>query len=168
MTQGQTEITIVVRDEKGKEKSYSFAKTRILIGRTVSCDVPLEEISAGKEHARLEVSDEGAIKLVDLGTSTGTLLNGNQVSESILVSDGDELKIGETTLLVRVKRRAEEGLARGRSSGEARWKAYEIAHRPVLNIAQLWGDAVIAVQRYGKSSKHIIHSVVFVALIALV
>ncbi len=168
MTQSKTELTIVVRAGSGKEKTYSFAKNRILIGRTVSCDIPLEEAAAGKEHARLEVSEEGAIRLVDLGTSTGTLLNGNRFSDAILVSDGDELRVGDTSLLVKVKHLAEGLKGRAAGASESRWKAYEIAHRPVLNIAQLWGDAVIAVQRYGKSSKHIIHSVIFVAILLAV
>ncbi len=168
MSQSKTEMTIVVRAGGGKEKTYSFAKSRILIGRTVSCDIPLEEAAAGKEHARLEISDQGAIRLVDLGTSTGTLLNGNRFADTILVSNGDELRIGDTTLLIRVKNLSEGLTGRGSGASESRWKAYEMAHRPVLNIAQLWGDAVIAVQRYGKSSKHILHSVIFVAIILAV
>jgi hypothetical protein len=168
MTQSKTEITVVVRGGSGKERSFTFAKDRVLIGRTVSCDIPLDEPSAGKEHARLELSDQGAIRLVDLGTSTGTLLNGNRINESILVSDGDELRVGDTTLRLKVKRLSEGLTASSKSASESRWKAYEIAHRPVLNIAQLWGDAVIAVQRYGKSSKHILHSVVFVGIIVAI
>jgi outer membrane biosynthesis protein TonB len=168
MSQTKTEITIVVRDSQGKEKPYKFAKNRILIGRTLSCDIPLEERSAGKEHARIEISPEGAVKLRDMGTSTGTLLNGNRVADSILVSDGDELRVGETILMVKVKK-LQEGLSESsRGAGDAQWKAYEMANRPVLNIAQLWGSAVIGVQRYGKSSKHVIHSVVFVLLILAV
>ena len=159
MTQSKTEIDIVVRDGQGREKAFSFAKNRILLGRTVSCDVTLQEPAAGKEHARIEVSEEGAVKLVDLGTSTGTLLNGNKIADSILLSDRDELRIGETILLVRVKKLA-EGLVASKASA-SRWKAYEMAHRPVLNIAQLWGDAVIGVSRFGKSSKHVVHSIFF-------
>jgi len=163
MTQSKTEITILVRDGQGKEKTFTFAKGRILIGRAVSCDVALQEPAAGKEHASIEVSEEGAIKLKDLGASSGTLLNGNRVDDSILLSEGDELRIGDTVLLVRVKRRA-EGLVAAKGSA-SRWKAYEMANRPVLNIAQLWGDAVIAVSRFGKSSKHVVHSIVFSILV---
>ena len=123
MSQSKTEITVVVRAGSGKEKTYTFAKSRILIGRTVSCDIPLEEASAGKEHARLEVSDQGAIRLVDLGTSTGTLLNGNRFSDSILVSSGDELRVGETSLLIKVKRLSEGLTGSGAGATESRWKA---------------------------------------------
>jgi outer membrane biosynthesis protein TonB len=165
MSDAKIEITVVIRDGRGKEKSYSFAKSRILIGRTVSCDVPLQESSAGKEHARLEVSGEGAVRLVDLGTSTGTLLNGNQIQDSILVNHGDELRVGDTSLLVKIKR-LQEGLAATRDRTTAgRWKSYELPNKPVLNIAQLWEDSVIGVQRFGKSAKFIIHAVVFTGLV---
>ncbi|MBM4353524.1 MAG: TonB family protein [Deltaproteobacteria bacterium] len=168
MTQSKVEVTVVVRDAAGKEKPYTFTKSGFLIGRAVSCDVPLEETAAGKEHARIEVSPEGAVRLRDLGTSTGTYLHGNRISESILLSDGDELKVGDTTLLIRVKKAAEAPAPRAAAREGAKWKAYELAHKPVLNIAQMWGDAVIAVNRFGKSSKHVIHSIVFVLSLLLV
>jgi len=161
MSQSKVEITVIVRDVSGKEKPYTFTKSAFLIGRAVSCDVPLEEAAAGKEHARVEVSPEGAVRLRDLGTSTGTYLHGNRVAESILLSDGDELKVGDTTLAFRVKKTAEAPAPRTAARDGAKWKSYELVHKPVLNIAQMWGDAVIAVNRFGKSSKHIVHSIVF-------
>jgi len=164
MTQTKVEISLVVRDGKGKEKTHTFAKSVVLIGRAVSCDVPLDEVAAGKEHARLEVSAEGAVRLKDLGTSAGTLLNSNKIADSILLSDGDELRIGETTILVRVKTLT-EGLAAQEQAGGDSWRTYEMTNRPVVNIAQLWGDAVIAVSRFGKSSRHIVHGMAFAAVI---
>jgi len=167
MTQNKIELSIVVRDGEGREKSYSFAKNRVLIGRTISCDIPLEEAGAGKEHARIEVSSEGAIRLRDLGTSAGTLLNGNRVEDMILLSDGDEVRIGSTNLQVGVKSLS-AGLVATEKGGGGRWKTYEMPHRPVLNIAQLWGDAVIAVRRFGKSSKHVLHTIFFsIAVLAV-
>ena len=164
MSESKVEITLVVKGATGRQNTYSFAKNQILLGRTVSCDVTLEEASAGKEHARIQVSPEGAVKLVDLGTSTGTSMNGVRVEESILISDGDELRIGDTVIDVKVKKLA-EGLVDAEKRAPTRWKAYELPHKPVLNIAQLWGDAVIAVNRFGKSSKHIWHMLVFVVSI---
>ncbi len=161
MSQSKVEITVVVRDASGKEKPYTFSKSSFLIGRAVSCDVPLEETAAGKEHARIEVSPEGAVRLRDLGTSTGTYLHGNRIAESILLSDGDELKVGDTTLAIRVKKAAEALVPKASARDGAKWKSYELVHRPVLNIAQMWGDSVVAVSRFGKSAKHIVHSIAF-------
>jgi TonB family protein len=165
MSESRAEISLVVRDGRGAEKSYSFAKNQLLIGRTVACDVTLDEPAAGKEHARIIVSAQGAVKLKDLGTSTGTQLNGSRIDDSLLISTGDELRIGDTTIQVRIKKNVEAlGASRDRVQA-ARWKAYEMPHKPVLNIAQLWGDAVVAVSRFGKSAKHIWHAFVFVTII---
>jgi len=169
MSQSKVEITVVVRDASGKEKPYTFTKNSFLIGRAVSCDVPLEETAAGKEHARIEVSPEGAVRLRDLGTSTGTYLHGNRIAESILLSDGDELKVGDSTLVIRVKKAAEAPVQRTAASRDgAKWKSYELVHKPVLNIAQMWGESVVAVSRFGKSAKHIVHAVAFTASVLAV
>ena len=155
----KTELTIVVRDGKGKETTHKFTSNQIRIGRNSDSEIPLSDPTAGKEHALIEVSEQGTVRVVDLGTSTGTQLNGNRVEQSNLVSDGDKLRIGETQLTIRVKGQAATGAVKNR------WAAYELPHKPVLNIAQIWEENVVAVNRFGKSARHIIHSVVYSALL---
>lgn len=154
------EIKLVVREGQGKEKTLPFSSNRILIGRDSSCDVQLQEITAGREHARIEVSEGGSVTVVDLGTSTGTRLNGIRVQGSLLVSDGDVLQVGEANLTVQFK--APVRAASAASSNQ--WSQFERVDIPVLNIAQVWGDNVMAVKRFGRSIRHLLHTLSFLVL----
>jgi pSer/pThr/pTyr-binding forkhead associated (FHA) protein/outer membrane biosynthesis protein TonB len=164
----KVEITLVIREPGAAERKVTFAKRQILIGRAVSCDVALAEAAAGKEHARIEVTEEGAVRLRDLGTSVGVSLNGSRVDNSILVSDSDEVRIGDTTILLAIKKAAEGLAGPVRDAGADKWKAYEIQSRPVINIAQLWSDSVVAVSRFGKSVSHLWYAFIFSAMVIAV
>ncbi len=157
-----TEVKLVVREGQGEEASYSFTKDKVIIGRNPSCDVRLKEITAGREHVRLEVSPGGFVTAVDLGTSTGTKLNTIPVEGSILVSDGDTIQVGEASIRVTI-RSSVAAAAGGKDVG--RWSAFERPSVPVLNIAQVWADNVVAVKRFGRSSRHVLHMVSFVLLL---
>jgi pSer/pThr/pTyr-binding forkhead associated (FHA) protein len=68
----------------------------ILIGRRSSCDVHLLEDSVSTAHAVLfEMNGQRHIR--DLGSRTGTFVNGVQVHQHQL-NDGDKIRIGETIL----------------------------------------------------------------------
>src|SRR4051794_3876738 len=68
----------------------------MLIGRRSSCDIHLLEESVSTAHAVLfDMNGERHIR--DLGSRTGTFVNGVQVHQHQL-NDGDKVRIGETTL----------------------------------------------------------------------
>jgi pSer/pThr/pTyr-binding forkhead associated (FHA) protein len=72
-------------------QSFPFADT-IVLGASADCDVQLVDpgVAARQAEIRLENS---ALVLRSLGPDTGTLLNGEPVSEAPLAS-GDEIRIG--------------------------------------------------------------------------
>ncbi len=67
--------------------------SRILIGRS-NCHLEIEDKKSSRKHAAIE-NREGKFFLKDLGSSNGTLVNGERVDEHELVS-GDEIQIGDT------------------------------------------------------------------------
>ena len=68
----------------------------VLIGRRPVCDIPLLEASVSNTHALIfEVNGQHFIR--DLGSRTGTLVNGKPVHHQPL-DFGDEIRIGETSL----------------------------------------------------------------------
>ena len=67
-----------------------------LIGRLPECAVILSDPNASRRHAEIRKRDQ-ALVIYDLGSTNGTLVNGEPVSESPLV-DGDEVTVGETVL----------------------------------------------------------------------
>lgn len=65
----------------------------IVLGSSADCDVQLDEPGVSSRHAEICLIDGKSLLLKDLGSETGTLLNGERVIESMLGS-GDEIRIG--------------------------------------------------------------------------
>lgn len=73
--------------------SRSFSREVIKIGKLRSSDLQLEDDGVARMHAVLEVTD-AELRLVDLGSSSGTTVNGERVSKSVAVATGDSLRFG--------------------------------------------------------------------------
>jgi hypothetical protein len=72
-------------------KSFPFGES-IVLGSSADCDVQLDEAGVSARHAEIRLVDGNALLLKDLGSETGTLLNGERVAEQQLGS-GDEIRI---------------------------------------------------------------------------
>lgn len=70
---------------------------KAVIGRESTCDVPIDDGASSRRHCVVERRGE-AFFLRDLGSSNGTKVNSEKVSEVELISD-DQIKVG-TTILV--------------------------------------------------------------------
>jgi pSer/pThr/pTyr-binding forkhead associated (FHA) protein len=58
-----------------------------------------DEIS--RAHARVSMDSRGLCAIEDLGSTNGTFLNGLRISSPQMLSEGDTIEIGGTTLVVR-------------------------------------------------------------------
>ena len=67
------------------------------IGRSRSCDIYLPDPSASRDHAVLLRRDEGWF-ICDTGSKSGVLVNGKKIEDRKLVSIGDTITMGSTTL----------------------------------------------------------------------
>jgi pSer/pThr/pTyr-binding forkhead associated (FHA) protein len=65
----------------------------IVIGSAAGCDVQVDEPGIADRHAEICLVDGKSLLLKDLGSDSGTLLNGEPVVETMLGS-GDEIRIG--------------------------------------------------------------------------
>src|SRR4051794_12916119 len=80
------------------------------LARSESADVVVADPRVSRRHARLEWVSNGLIP-VDLRSRNGTSFNGERVTAPIVVWIGDEIRLGETRLLLR--RRAQSTQANG-------------------------------------------------------
>jgi hypothetical protein len=64
------------------------------LGRMAGCDIVLTDPGASRRHAQIVRGDDG-FAITDLGSTNGTLVNGEPVRERLLV-DGDRITIGST------------------------------------------------------------------------
>ena len=66
------------------------------IGRQASCRVVFNDSNVSREHAQMRRSTDGW-KLLDLGSTNGTKINGVKITEEQLLANGDELGFGTSS-----------------------------------------------------------------------
>ncbi len=84
-------LAIVRGPERGT--IFPLVLDETLIGRVDSSHIELDDPAVSRLHARVERRTDG-FYLVDLGSATGTVLNGRPVAQPVLLRDGDEIAIG--------------------------------------------------------------------------
>lgn len=73
----------------------------VTIGRQEGNDIALlTDRVASRRHARIETNGTGGFLLTDLGSSNGTLVNGQRVTAPVELRDGDTIAIGQTCFTV--------------------------------------------------------------------
>ena len=60
-------------------QSFPFREL-IVLGSSADCDVQLDEPGVSSRHAEIRLLDGKSLQLKDLGSVTGTLLNGEPVT----------------------------------------------------------------------------------------
>lgn len=70
-----------------------------VLGAADDCDVQIQEPGVAQHHAEISLVDGKALRLKDLGSRQGTLLNGEPVQQAMLGS-GDEIRIGSCRWLL--------------------------------------------------------------------
>jgi hypothetical protein len=76
-----------------------FQRDIIKIGRLSSAHLSLEDEKISRIHSVIEVSPDGALSIIDMGSVEGTFVNGKRVNKGALVS-GDEITLGGTRLVI--------------------------------------------------------------------
>ena len=72
-----------------------------VIGREPPATIQIEGRGLSRHHARIQLSDAEAT-LEDLGSKNGTYVNGQRISIPVRLSDGDEIRLGATSLTFHV------------------------------------------------------------------
>jgi pSer/pThr/pTyr-binding forkhead associated (FHA) protein len=77
--------------------AHELRKPSIVIGRSKDCDIRVSDPNVSRRHA--EIRQEGsAYWIVDLGSTNGLSVNGQQLKRSKL-DEGDRITVGSTELL---------------------------------------------------------------------
>ena len=74
-------------------ESKTLSQDVIKIGKLKSSHLCLEDDSVARMHAVIEVSGSD-VRVIDLGSSTGTILNGRRVEKNDVLKSGDVLEFG--------------------------------------------------------------------------
>ncbi len=86
-----------IHDSTGLLQRLEVEAEVITAGRLASSQLQLDHPSVARMHARFERSGD-SLTVVDLGSASGTLLNGTKINKATVVA-GDKVQLGELTLL---------------------------------------------------------------------
>jgi Protein of unknown function (DUF3662)/Inner membrane component of T3SS, cytoplasmic domain len=84
----------------GDGRTYPLAIGSTVIGRGDQATLRLPDVGISRRHARIDY-DGTQVVLTDLGSTNGSMVNGQRVS-AVALNPGDMLQIGTTTLTFRV------------------------------------------------------------------
>lgn len=126
--------------------THRMTRDMVKIGRLPTSHLRLEDDAIARMHAVLEVNG-GEVRLVDLGSTTGTSVNGVPVQRSSLVKAGDRIELGPYTMFVELESPASTAVARAEAAPDPR-----IEHVDAPAVAQVitrWNDRVVDAQHIG-------------------
>lgn len=78
-----------------------FSSSEIVMGRELTCDFPLNDQTVSSRHARLSYHQH-QWWLEDMGSTNGTLLNGESVKSPVVITHGDVLRLGQVGVRIMV------------------------------------------------------------------
>lgn len=84
----------------GDGRSYPLQIGSTVIGRGDQATLRLADVGISRRHARVDF-DGAQVVLTDLGSTNGSMVNGQRVS-AVALNPGDMIQIGTTTLTFRV------------------------------------------------------------------
>jgi pSer/pThr/pTyr-binding forkhead associated (FHA) protein len=99
----QPRLIVSSGEQEGRE--IILHSEKMLIGRATpndDWDISLQEKSISRPHA--EILREGIqFKITDLDSANGTQVNGEWITDSVELEDGDLIELGETSLVFRTR-----------------------------------------------------------------
>ncbi len=84
----------------GEEREYPLDSEITVIGRSVECDIRLNDTGVSRRHGEVRRMPDGQFVYIDHGSTNGSIVNGRAASQVRLV-DGDQIELGATILAFR-------------------------------------------------------------------
>ena len=97
---GMAYVTIRIKGEEGYHRTV-LGKDRCIIGRSSSCDVPINHPSLSREHCAVTKRGDGWV-VEDLGSANGTWLGKEKLVGPLPVEEKSIIKAGKARLTFHV------------------------------------------------------------------
>lgn len=103
-TRGMTWTLVVIKSPNLRQgEIFAFAPgSRAVVGRSADMEIYVDDTFASSKHALFEAVG-GVLKVEDLHSTNGTLVNGREVTGVRDLSEGDRIEIGETVFEVQIR-----------------------------------------------------------------
>ena len=75
------------------------------LGRSGECDFQIDDITVSRRHGRVTLGPEGIVQITDLGSSNGTIVNGEKIAPQrpLALENGDRVQLGANLVLKLVR-----------------------------------------------------------------
>lgn len=90
---------LIVRAGPTPGKIYPIMKSEMIIGRDPNTDVLINDAEISRHHAVIKVSPEG-YTIEDLGSTNGTIINGQRIMGPHVLHVGEMINLGEHIALI--------------------------------------------------------------------
>lgn len=80
-------------------RTETLSQLVIKVGKLSSSHLRIDDESVSRMHAVIEVAGHGDISIIDLGSTKGTVVNGQKVNRAKLKS-GDSIVLGDTRIVL--------------------------------------------------------------------
>src|SRR6478752_1462681 len=90
-------------DPKGDQlvRKETLTQDIIKVGKLSSSHLRIDDEAVSRMHAVIEITSPNEIYIIDLGSTKGTLVNGQKINKA-KVQSGDEIVLGDTRIVVTV------------------------------------------------------------------
>lgn len=92
---------LVVLQNGAEGKRIALTSSLFKIGRGETCNLRPNSERVSREHAEFTIKND-TLHVRDLGSRNGTLVNGKPISESVLLTRGDQVTVGPLTFVVAI------------------------------------------------------------------
>ncbi|CAO5172786.1 FHA domain-containing protein [Frankia sp. AiPs1] len=98
---GTPHLLITTKAPSGAgEREYPLDAETTVIGRSVECDIRLNDTGVSRRHGEIRRLPDGQFLYVDAGSTNGSLVNGRAAKQVKLVN-GDRIELGTATIVFR-------------------------------------------------------------------
>jgi len=101
VSESKTSVAFSVYDGDELLSTQTLSQEIIKIGRLQTSDVRLDDDKVSRMHAVIEVTAPGEVFIIDLGSASGTLVNGEKINKRKLQT-GDQVQVGNKRLQVEI------------------------------------------------------------------
>ena len=93
-------LTVVSGPSTGQVFTVAEGGDPTVIGRGKEAQVRIDDAGASREHARFLETPDGSYVVEDMGSTNGTFVNSEQITQAVRLGKGDLLQIGSTVFEV--------------------------------------------------------------------
>lgn len=91
---------LILLRKSGEDKPFPLPGGVTIIGRRQECDLCVPLMVVSRKHCEIN-QDKGILRIRDLGSSNGTFINGEKITEAVL-NPGDKVKIGTVSFGIQI------------------------------------------------------------------